>query len=66
LTKPRPKEAWARPDGTPWGGEFATTGVVELVKKPGEASYAHVRGAWMTVAEIRGRQTPAAGVPWRL
>jgi ABC-type sugar transport system ATPase subunit len=41
-------------------GDFATAGVVELVERPGEASYAHVRRAddKMTVAEIRGRRTP--------
>jgi multiple sugar transport system ATP-binding protein len=45
------------------GGTFVTTGVVELVERLGEASYAHVRRAddKMTVAEIRGRQTPAPG-----
>ena len=45
------------------GGAFATTGVVELVERLGEASYAHVRRSddKMTVAEIRGRQTPAPG-----
>jgi ABC-type sugar transport system ATPase subunit len=41
-------------------GDFATAGVVELVERLGEASYAHVRRAddKMTVAEIRGRRTP--------
>ena len=45
------------------GGDFATTGVVELVERLGEASYAHVRRAddKMTVAEIRGRRTPPPG-----
>jgi ABC-type sugar transport system ATPase subunit len=45
------------------GGAFASTGVVELVERLGEASYAHVRRAddKMMVAEIRGRQTPAPG-----
>src|SRR5271167_1077498 len=45
------------------GGAFTTTGVVELVERLGEASYAHVRRAddKMTVAEIRGRQTPVPG-----
>jgi ABC-type sugar transport system ATPase subunit len=44
------------------GGDFATAGVVELVERLGEASYAHVRGAdRMTVAEIRGRRTPPLG-----
>jgi ABC-type sugar transport system ATPase subunit len=44
-------------------GAFATTGVVELVERLGESSYAHVRRAddKMTVAEIRGRQTPVPG-----
>ena len=41
-------------------GDFATAGVVELVERLGEASYAHVRRAddKMTVAEIRVRRTP--------
>jgi ABC-type sugar transport system ATPase subunit len=45
------------------GGAFASTGVVELVERLGEASYAHVRRAddKMMVAEIRGRQTPIPG-----
>jgi ABC-type sugar transport system ATPase subunit len=45
------------------GGAFATTGVVELVERLGEASYAHIRRAddKMTVAEFRGRQPPAPG-----
>jgi ABC-type sugar transport system ATPase subunit len=45
------------------GADFATTGVVELVERLGEASYAHVRRAddKMTVAEFRGRQPPAPG-----
>jgi ABC-type sugar transport system ATPase subunit len=44
-------------------GDFSTTGVVELVERLGEASYAHVRRAddKLTVAEIRGRDTPAPG-----
>jgi ABC-type sugar transport system ATPase subunit len=44
-------------------GDFATAGVVELVERLGEASYAHVRRAddKMTVAEIRGRRTPLPG-----
>ena len=47
------------------GGDFATTGVVELVERLGEASYAHVRRTddKMMVAEIRGRRTPAPGDP---
>jgi len=50
------------------GAAFATTGVVELVERLGEASYAHVRRAddKMTVAEIRGRQTPSPGEPVKL
>ncbi len=45
------------------GGAFAATGVVELVERLGEASYAHVRRAddKLMVAEIRGRETPSAG-----
>jgi ABC-type sugar transport system ATPase subunit len=44
-------------------GDFATAGIVELVERLGEASYAHVRRAddKMTVAEIRGRLTPLPG-----
>jgi ABC-type sugar transport system ATPase subunit len=44
-------------------GDFATAGVVELVERLGEASYAHVRRAddKMTVVEIRGRRTPPPG-----
>ena len=44
-------------------GPFAATGLVELVERLGEASYAHVRRAddKMMVAEIRGRETPAPG-----
>jgi hypothetical protein len=40
----------------------STAGVVELVERLGEASYAHVRRAddKMTVVEIRGRRTPSA------
>ncbi|MGB3584830.1 MAG: TOBE domain-containing protein, partial [Roseiarcus sp.] len=47
------------------GGDFATSGVVELVERLGEASYAHVRRIddKMMVAEIRGRRTPAPGDP---
>ena len=46
-------------------GDFATAGVVELVERLGEASYAHVRRAddKMMVAEIRGRRPPAPGEP---
>ena len=44
-------------------GAFAATGVVELVERLGEASYAHVRRAddKLMVAEIRGRETPSPG-----
>jgi ABC-type sugar transport system ATPase subunit len=44
-------------------GEFATTGVVEVVERLGEASFAHVRRAddTLMVAEIRGRDTPSPG-----
>jgi ABC-type sugar transport system ATPase subunit len=50
------------------GSDFATTGVVELVERLGEASYAHVRRAddKLMVAEIRGRRTPAPGESVRL
>jgi MalK OB fold domain len=43
----------------PAEGDFMTAGVVELVERLGEASYAHVRRAdeKMTAAEIRGRRT---------
>ena len=42
---------------------FSTSGVVELVERLGEASFAHVRRAddKLMVAEIRGRDTPAPG-----
>ncbi len=44
-------------------GAFAASGIVELVERLGEASYAHVRRAddKMMVAEIRGRDTPSPG-----
>src|SRR5574337_88773 len=44
-------------------GPFGVTGVVELVERLGEASYAHVRRAddKLMVAEIRGRETPTPG-----
>ena len=44
-------------------GPFAATGVVELVERLGEASYAHVRRAddKLMVVEIRGRETPSPG-----
>ena len=44
-------------------GDFSTTGVVELVERLGESSYAHVRRSddKLIVAEIRGRETPTPG-----
>ena len=44
-------------------GPFGATGLVELVERLGEASYAHVRRAddKLMVVEIRGRDTPSAG-----
>ncbi len=44
-------------------GAFAAQGVVELVERLGEASFAHVRRPddKMMVAEVRGRDTPAPG-----
>ena len=44
-------------------GDFATTGLVEVVERLGESSFAHVRRADETlmVAEIRGRDTPSPG-----
>src|SRR5271165_4074913 len=44
-------------------GAFATTGLVELVERLGESSFAHVRRTddKLMVAEIRGRETPAPG-----
>jgi ABC-type sugar transport system ATPase subunit len=43
--------------------DFAATGLVELVERLGEASYAHIRRAddKLMVAEIRGRDTPQPG-----
>ena len=42
---------------------FRAMGLVELVERLGEASYAHVRRAddKMMVVEIRGRETPSPG-----
>jgi len=42
-------------------GPFATSGVVELVERLGESSFAHVRRAddKMLVVEVRGRETPS-------
>jgi ABC-type sugar transport system ATPase subunit len=42
-------------------GPFATSGVVELVERLGESSFAHVRRAddKVLVVEVRGRETPA-------
>ncbi len=55
----------ARPEHLTLDGEkpFATTGVVELVERLGESSFAHVRRAddKLLVAEIRGRTTPKTG-----
>ena len=44
-------------------GAFSAAGVVELVERLGEASFAHVRRTddKLMVAEIRGRDTPAPG-----
>ena len=44
-------------------GAFSSSGVVELVERLGESSYAHVRRAddKLMVAEVRGRDTPSAG-----
>jgi ABC-type sugar transport system ATPase subunit len=44
-------------------GFFAVGGVVELVERLGEASFAYLRRAdgRMLVAEVRGRQTPTPG-----
>ena len=44
-------------------GDFSTTGLVEVVERLGESSFAHVRRADETlmVAEIRGRDTPSPG-----
>ena len=41
-------------------GPFATSGVVELVERLGESSFAHIRRAYdkMLVVEVRGRETP--------
>jgi ABC-type sugar transport system ATPase subunit len=52
-----------RPEHLGSDGQFSTSGVVELVERLGESSYAHVRAGddTMMVAEIRGRDTPAPG-----
>ncbi len=44
-------------------GDFTVTGLVELVERLGELSYAHVRRAddKLMIAEIRGRDTPSPG-----
>jgi ABC-type sugar transport system ATPase subunit len=44
-------------------GPFAVEGVVELVERFGESSFAYVRRAddRLLVAEVRGRQTPTPG-----
>src|SRR5215475_1264070 len=45
------------------GGPFTAEGVVELVERVGESSFAYVRRAdnKLFVAEVRGRQTPTPG-----
>jgi ABC-type sugar transport system ATPase subunit len=42
-------------------GPFGVSGVVELVERLGESSFAHIRRAddKMLVVEVRGRETPA-------
>jgi ABC-type sugar transport system ATPase subunit len=44
-------------------GPFVAEGVVELVERLGESSFAHVRRVddRLFVAEVRGRQTPTPG-----
>jgi multiple sugar transport system ATP-binding protein len=44
-------------------GAFAVEGIVELVERLGESSFAHIRRAddKLFVAEVRGRDTPAPG-----
>ena len=44
-------------------GPFVAEGVVELVERLGESSFAHVRRAddRLLVAEVRGRETPTPG-----
>jgi len=44
-------------------GAFVVEGVVELVERLGESSFAHIRRAddKLFVAEVRGRDTPAVG-----
>ncbi len=65
LTPGAPLTIGVRPEHLASGapGAFAATGLVELVERLGEASYAHVRRAddKMMVAEIRGRDTPPPG-----
>jgi ABC-type sugar transport system ATPase subunit len=45
------------------GGDFRTSGTVELVERLGEASYAYVRRGddKRLVVEVRGRETPGVG-----
>ena len=45
------------------GGDFRTSGIVDLVERLGEASFAYVRRAddKRLVVEMRGRQTPGVG-----
>jgi ABC-type sugar transport system ATPase subunit len=54
----RPEHLGSRADGP-----FAVEGVVELVERLGESSFAYLRRAddRLFVAEVRGRQTPAPG-----
>jgi len=49
-------------------GPFATEGVVELVERLGESSFAYLRRAddKLFVAEVRGRQTPTPGEKTKL
>ena len=49
-------------------GPFVAEGVVELVERLGEASFAHVRRAddRLFVAEVRGREAPTPGEPMTL
>src|SRR5262249_53157601 len=59
LTIARPPPQLAR--GTE--GAFVAEGLVELVERLGESSFAHLRRAddKLFVAEVRGRETPAPG-----
>jgi ABC-type sugar transport system ATPase subunit len=61
----RGRVAGVRPEHLVRGsdGPFVAEGVVELVERLGESSFAHVRRAddRLFVAEVRGRETPAPG-----